>query len=147
MKNGKVAHLKMLGVTSPSEAQMIETGLHQIDGVRRVSVNLLKEKATVEYDPTKVVIETLIESMEDLGFGALDLAKIQNNAQKYSFRIIGTYVNCLETFVNILMEKDGIIDAKVNLDTKRLQVIFNDKKISIEEIKNSFFDFENQPVY
>lgn len=146
MKNGKVVHLKMLGVVSPSEAQTIETVLLQIDGVHRVSVNLLEEKATVEYDPTKIVTEILIESVEDLGYGALDLVKIQSNAQEYSFRIIGTCGNCLETFVNILNGKDGIIDVKVNLDTKRVQVTFNNKKTSIEEIKNSFFDFENERV-
>ncbi len=141
-----VADLKILGLTSTSEVQTIENKLLKIDGVQKVSVNLVMAKARVEYDPTKIVIETLIESVEDIGFGALDLVKSRTNTQNFSFRIIGFCEKCRETFVDILMKKDGIIDVKVNFDSKRVQVTFNNTITSIEEIKNCIFDFENQRV-
>ncbi len=71
----KVAYLKIVGLTSPPEAQTIEDMLLKIDGVQKVSVNLVEAKARVEYDPTKTVIDTLIETVEDIGFGALDRTK------------------------------------------------------------------------
>jgi Cu+-exporting ATPase len=141
-----IANLKILGLASPTEAQTIEDMLLTIDGVQKVSLNHVKAKARVEYDPTKIVIETLIESVEDIGFGTLNLVKSRTNIQEFSFRIIGICGKCLDTFTNILTRKDGIIDLKVNLDIKKVQIIFNGKKTSIKEIKDSFFDFEYQRV-
>ena len=89
-----VADLKILGLTSTSEVQTIENKLLKIDGVQKVSVNLVMAKARVEYDPTKIVIETLIESVEDIGFGALDLVKSRTNTKNFSFRIIGFCEKC-----------------------------------------------------
>jgi len=141
-KEIKVVYLKILGLNSPPEAQTIENMLLNMDGVQRVLVNLVEAKARVEYDPIKIVIETLIESVEDIGFGALDLVKSHTNIQEFSFRVIVICIKCLEAFVNILKRKDGIIDVKVNLDIKGVQVKFDNKKITTKEIKNSFFNFE-----
>ena len=71
-KEMDIAHLKLLGVTSSSEAQTIEKRLLKINGVKKVSINLVEIKARVEFDPNEVIIEILIETVEDLGFGALD---------------------------------------------------------------------------
>lgn len=82
--NVTVTRLKILGLTSASEAQTIERSLLKIYGVQKASVNLLEEKTIVESDPIKVVVETLIEAVEDVGYGALDLAKPQDDEQGYS---------------------------------------------------------------
>ncbi|MHA2052423.1 MAG: heavy-metal-associated domain-containing protein [Candidatus Hodarchaeales archaeon] len=141
-----IAYLKILGLASLPEAQTIEDMLLKIDGVQKVSINLVEAKARVNYDPTRIVIETLIESVEDIGFGALDLVKSRPNIREFSFRVIGICGKCLETFVKILKRKNGIIDVKGDLDINRVQVKFNNKKISTKEIKDSFFDFEHQRV-
>ncbi|MHA1945193.1 MAG: cation transporter [Candidatus Hodarchaeales archaeon] len=78
-KGINVANLKLLGMTSSSEAQTIENSLYKIEGVQKVIINLVEAKARVEYDPKIIVIETLIESVEDIGFGALDSAKSHTN--------------------------------------------------------------------
>ncbi|MHA1977701.1 MAG: cation transporter [Candidatus Hodarchaeales archaeon] len=141
-KENKVAYLELLGLTSPLEAQTIENMLLNVDGVQRVIINRVEAKARVEYDPTKIVIETLIETVEEMGFGALDLVKSYNKIYEFNFRVVGICMKCQETFVNILKRKDGIINVEVNLDLKRVQVTFNNEKIGTREIKNCFFDFE-----
>jgi len=62
--------------------------------------------ARVEYYPNKIVIETLIESAEDIGFGALNCVKSRTNIQEFSFRVIGICGKCLESFVDIMMRKN-----------------------------------------
>jgi copper chaperone CopZ len=140
----KRANLKLLDLTSSSDAQAIKNKLLKIEGVQKVSVNFVEAKARVEYNPNTIVIETLIEAVEEIGFGALDLAKSRISIQEYSFRVIGICGKCFETFVEILRRKSGIIDIKVDFDRKKVQMKFNNQKISIRDIKNSFFDFELQ---
>ncbi len=140
----KRANLKLLDLTSSSDTQAIKNKLLKIEGVQKVLVNFVEVKARVEYNPNTIVIETLIEAVEEIGFGALNLAKSRINIQEYSFRVIGICGKCFETFVEIPRRKSGIIDVKADVDRKKVQMKFNSQKISIREIKDSFFGFELQ---
>lgn len=63
------------GMTCAACAQRIEKTLGKIDGVSRASVNLATEKATVEYDPQKTKISAIKQSIEKIGYKALDIEK------------------------------------------------------------------------
>ncbi|MCL6614863.1 MAG: heavy-metal-associated domain-containing protein, partial [Firmicutes bacterium] len=66
---GKV-ELAITGMSCASCAAKIERRLGGIEGVLRASVNLATEKATVEFDASRVKVGALIEAIEDLGYGA-----------------------------------------------------------------------------
>lgn len=63
------------GMTCAACAQRIEKALGRMDGVLHVSVNYATEKAAVAYDPHKVKMSALKQTIEKLGYKALDTGK------------------------------------------------------------------------
>ncbi len=63
------------GMTCAACAQRIEKGLSKLDGVASASVNFATEKATVAYDPQKVRLSAIRQSIEKLGYKALTAEK------------------------------------------------------------------------
>lgn len=63
--------LVITGMTCAACATRIEKGLNKMDGVLKANVNLALEKATVEYNPSVVSTNDLIQKVEALGYGAI----------------------------------------------------------------------------
>ncbi len=63
------------GMTCAACAQRIEKVLGKLDGVIIASVNLATEKATVTYDPQKVKLAAIKQSIEKIGYKALSVEK------------------------------------------------------------------------
>ena len=78
---GKV-ELKITGMSCASCAAKIEKKLSKIEGVFRASVNLATERATVEFDASRVKVGALIEAVEDLGYGATRVEEITADREK-----------------------------------------------------------------
>ena len=53
-KKTEKAHIHITGMTCTTCAATIEKGLTATHGVEQANVNFASEKASVEYDPTKV---------------------------------------------------------------------------------------------
>lgn len=66
------ATIPVAGMTCAACAARIEKAVGKMDGVSNVSVNLATEKATVEYDRKKVKLSSIKQSIEKLGYKALD---------------------------------------------------------------------------
>jgi len=63
------------GMTCAACAQRIEKALGKQEGIERISVNLATEKATIEFDPQKIKLSTIRQSIEKLGYKALQIEK------------------------------------------------------------------------
>ncbi len=72
------------GMTCAACAQRIEKTLAKQEGVLIASVNLATEKATVTYDPRKVRLSAIRQSIEKLGYKALSAEK--NNVDEDRLR-------------------------------------------------------------
>ena len=59
------------GMTCAACSARIERKLHRIEGVRKASVNLATETATVEFDPAVRGLNAFVENVETLGYGVL----------------------------------------------------------------------------
>lgn len=70
------------GMTCAACATRIEKGLNKLNGVSKVNVNLALEKATVEYNPSALSKNEIIQKVEALGYGAMvkDEAQQQETA-------------------------------------------------------------------
>ena len=79
--------------------QELKKALNKMDGVMNANVNLALEKATVEYNPSAVSPQDLIQTVEKLGYGAMVKSeenekeavdyrkkKLKNNKESLSFR-------------------------------------------------------------
>lgn len=63
------------GMTCAACAQRIEKGIKKLDGIANVSVNFATEKATISYDPQKVRISKIKETIEKIGYKVLEINK------------------------------------------------------------------------
>ncbi|MBT2758809.1 copper-translocating P-type ATPase [Mesobacillus foraminis] len=60
----------LVGMTCAACATRIEKGLNKLDGVKNATVNLALESATVEYNPSEVSVQDIIEKVSKIGYEA-----------------------------------------------------------------------------
>ncbi len=60
----------LVGMTCAACATRIEKGLNKMDGVKNATVNLALESATVEYNPSEVSVQDMIEKVSKIGYEA-----------------------------------------------------------------------------
>ncbi|MFX1516337.1 MAG: heavy metal translocating P-type ATPase [Promethearchaeota archaeon] len=66
----QLANLGITGMTCASCVSTIENELKKVDGVQEVSVNLMTEKAQIQYNPRITNVKSLISTVENVGYGA-----------------------------------------------------------------------------
>ncbi|WP_298473721.1 heavy metal translocating P-type ATPase [Psychrobacillus sp. FSL K6-4046] len=59
------------GMTCAACSARIEKGLNRLEGVSSANVNLALERATVEFNPSNLTVNDIIEKVEKLGYGAI----------------------------------------------------------------------------
>jgi Cu+-exporting ATPase len=64
-------NLPITGMTCANCVQNVERALRKVDGVLRANVNLASERASVEYLPSVVSLETLRRAIEAAGYGVI----------------------------------------------------------------------------
>lgn len=78
----KKTTLNITGMTCAACANRVEKSLSRLEGVSEANVNLANEKATVIYDESKVDIQTLIERVEKIGYGAKEATEDRVEEEK-----------------------------------------------------------------
>lgn len=76
--------LKICGMSCASCASRIERRLNKLEGISDAIVNLASEKASVEYDPSKIEVSQIIKEIEDLGYQAEKPDNTLNGYEKES---------------------------------------------------------------
>jgi Cu+-exporting ATPase len=67
--------LSIGGMTCAACAQRVEKAIRKLEGIETASVNLATEKATVVYDPQRVRIPAIRESIEKAGYKVLEFSR------------------------------------------------------------------------
>jgi copper chaperone len=60
--------LDVMGMTCPSCTRHVNAALAELDGVSKVEVRLREGKVLVQYDPTTVSVDALIEALREAGY-------------------------------------------------------------------------------
>ncbi len=74
------AELAVTGMSCAACVDRVESSLAHAPGVRKAGVNLATDRATVEYDPAKTDVDTLIRAVKDAGYGARDVGDLWSEA-------------------------------------------------------------------
>lgn len=88
MDNLKIEKLSLPveGMTCASCVARVEKAIAKFEGVKNVSVNLATEKASLEFDPTKVNIKQIAQSIEEAGYkldlNSLNKKETSNNIEE-----------------------------------------------------------------
>lgn len=111
MANKKVA-IDVVGMTCAACSARVEKAIKKMEGVVDSSVNLLAQKATIEYDEDKVNIDSLVKTIEKTGY--------EVPAEKTTLLVEGmTCAACSARVEKVLNRLDGVIKANVNLSTNK----------------------------
>ncbi|MFZ7103996.1 MAG: heavy metal translocating P-type ATPase [Peptococcaceae bacterium] len=121
-------NLKIKGMTCAACAAKIGKSLNKMDGVRNTNVNLAMEKATVEYDSTKINSNGFIEKITKLGY--------QVATDSIDLKIQGmTCAACAAKIEKKLISSPGVAQATVNLAAEKAAVTYYNSVVTTADIK------------
>jgi len=114
-KRADKASIQITGMTCATCAATIRKGLSQTPGVEQADVNFASEKASIEYDPTKVDLAKIKDTVSRLGYGVA--------TRKSTFPVSGmTCASCVARVDEALSSVPGVISASVNLASEKATV-------------------------
>jgi Cu+-exporting ATPase len=114
-KKSEKAHIPITGMTCTTCAATIKKGLAELPGVKQAEVNFASEKASVEYDPSRVNLSRIKNAISQLGYGAA--------TRKSIFPVSGmTCASCVARVEQALSSVPGVVSANVNLASEKATV-------------------------
>lgn len=126
MANKKV-DIDVLGMTCASCSARVEKALNKQDGVNNAVVNLLSNRAVIEFDDEKISKGDLIKTIEKTGY--------QVPTDKKTLLVEGMTCAACSTRVEKMLNKvDGVTKASVNLSTNKAIVEFPSGTVDIETL-------------
>ena len=109
--------LPVTGMTCSACVRNVERALSKADGVTEATVNFATERASVNYDPSLIDLDTLVSLVKNAGY---DVA-----TAKIELPITGmTCASCERNVSRALKKPDGVLDVSVNLATERAVVTY-----------------------
>ena len=131
------AALNIHGMTCAACVRRVEQGLKDLDGMHKAAVNIATEKATVEYDPSILDLESIPGKVKELGYEVVGIEKsTEAGLDKTTISVGGmTCAACVRRVESALNTLGGVSDAAVNLATGRATIIHNPEWAGVEELK------------
>jgi len=109
------ASIHITGMNCTACARTVEKGLSQTPGVEQADVNFASEKASIQYDPARVDLTKLKDTVSELGYGVA--------VKKSIFPVSGmTCVTCVARVEEALSGVTGVVSANVNLASEKATV-------------------------
>jgi Cu+-exporting ATPase len=122
--------IRITGMTCVACSRTIQNALGKLDGVTGADVNLASEKATVDYDPSKVGPAQMQKAVVDAGYGVL--------GDRVSIRIGGMEcAACVRTVEHALKKLAGVIGVTVNLGNESALISYDSSQVSIAQIREA----------
>lgn len=118
------------GMTCAACVGRVERGLQKLEGVTAANVNLATERATVQYDSSKITIPALLERIKEIGY--------ETRTATLELSVTGmTCAACVGRVERALKKVDGVLDASVNLATERAVVTYLPSTASAGQFKSA----------
>jgi len=131
-KKTEKARIYITGMTCTTCAATIEKGLKETPGVEQANVSFASEKASVEYDPSRVDLTKIKNTISQLGYGVA--------TKKSIFPVSGmTCASCVARVEKALSSVSGVVSANVNLASEKATVEYTDGT-SIADLKQAVKD-------
>jgi Cu+-exporting ATPase len=143
------------GMTCSMCTKSIETALFNMDGVSKVNASLAFNSAHVEYDPSKIRYDDLVNTIEDIGYDVVvqpqqqivendDIergAKASSTKGIVEFTVSGmTCSMCSQSIIRALESTPGVERAIVTLSTNQAKVEFDSSLTSVDALNETIED-------
>lgn len=120
-------NLNISGMSCAACAQRIERALLKTEGINSAVVNLLGEKATIEYDEDKINPIEIVNIIEKTGY--------EIRFEKMVLLVDGmSCAACSQRVEKALNKVEGVINANVNLTTNKATVFTASNDLRAEEL-------------
>ena len=130
MSDTKQVTLPITGMTCANCVATIERNLNKMDGVDTAAVNLSSERATVEFDPSKLQLVDIISRVQRAGY---DIARGEANLL---IRRLSDD-NDARRLEKVLSKLEGVLSVQVSLATERSRIVYVPTVISQLEIRRA----------
>ena len=109
--------LPITGMTCSGCVRNVERALIKMDGVKEASVNLATERATVQFNASRLNVENLVRQVQSAGYGVA-VASID-------LPITGmTCASCVRNVERAVAKQSGVLSVNVNLATEKATVTY-----------------------
>ncbi len=109
--------LPITGMTCAGCVRNVERALKKTEGVDEASVNLATERASVQFDPSEVDVNRIIQRVNDAGYGVA--------TGSIELPITGmTCASCVRNVERAIQKQPGILSVNVNLATEKATVSY-----------------------
>jgi Cu+-exporting ATPase len=133
-KTGKSqkAQLQITGMTCATCAATVEKALAETPGVEEARVNFASEKASIEYDPAKVDLGKIKDTISESGYGIA--------VKKSIFPVRGmTCASCVARVEEALRSVPGVVSVAVNLASEKATVEYLDS-VAVADLRRAVKD-------
>ncbi len=127
---------------------LLTSVLEELPGVTRVDASLSEKRVTIDYDPDKTGEATLIATIKEAGYDALDATSTLTNppptvappsvapsGSSASFLIDGMHcMSCAGLIERAVRKLPGVREANVNFAAERARVSFDQTKVSTADV-------------
>ena len=120
--------LKIGGMHCAGCVNSIQKSVSEVSGVSKVEVNLATEKATLEFDQTKVKFDSIEKAIEEIGYKVV--------YEKLTLKLGGVSDSTdAERLEQKLHQLDGIKSASVNYGSSQVNIEYNSALLSLVDIR------------
>jgi len=130
MSDTKQLTLPITGMTCANCVATVERNLKKLDGVQMAVVNLSSERATVEFDASKLGLPEMIARVERAGYGVAT-----GDAELIIKRLSDD--NDARRLEKTLLKLEGVLDAQVNYGTEKARVKYVPTVIAQAELRRA----------
>jgi Cu+-exporting ATPase len=130
MTETKQLTLPITGMTCANCVATVERNLKKMDGVQTAVVNLSSERATVEFDASKLVLTDVIARVQRAGYGVAT-----GEADLVIKRLADD--NDARRLEKALSKLDGVLEAQVTFATEKARIQYVPTVISQAEIRRA----------
>ena len=125
--------LKIGGMHCAGCVSSIQKSVSDVPGVNKVEVNLATEKATLEFDQTKVKLDSIEKAIEEIGYKVV--------YEKLTLKLGGVSDSTdAERIEQKLHRVDGIKFSSVNYGSSQVNIEYNSALLSLADIRKKITD-------
>src|SRR5437867_1698219 len=126
--------IKIGGMHCAGCVSSIQGFLSELTGVNKVEVNLATEKATIEFDPSTINLNTIEKAIQEIGYKVA--------YERISLQIGGISDSSdAEKIEQRLIQIEGIRSASVNYANSQLNLEYNSALLSLADIRKKITDY------
>ena len=134
LNHSKRTVIKIGGMHCAGCINSIQGFVSELDGVKRVEVNLATEKASIEFDPLQVTLDSIEKAIQEIGYKVV--------YEKIILKVAGISDSSdSQKIEDNLKQLEGIKSISVNYGSSQINVEYNAALLSLSDIRKRITNF------